>query len=87
MKIKEGYVLKTVGNSSVVVAVGREADKFNGVITLNESAKVLWEALEKGAELEDLVKALTDVYEVSDEKALDSAKTFVEKLKEVDIIV
>ena len=87
MKIKEGYVLKEVGDASVVVAVGKEAANFKGVITLNESAKVLWEALSKGATLTDLQKSLTDVYDVSDEKAMDSAQKFVAKLKEAGVVV
>ena len=86
MKIKEGYILRDVGDSSVVVAVGKEAVNFKGVITLNESAKVLWEALAKGATMQDLVKSLTDVYDVSDEKALASAEKFVEKLKEAKVL-
>ncbi len=87
MKIKEGYILRDVGDSSVVVAVGKEAANFKGVITLNESAKVLWEALAKGATMRDLQKSLTDVYDVSDEKALESAQGFVAKLKEANVII
>ena len=86
MKIKEGYILRDVGDSSVVVAVGKEAANFKGVITLNESAKVLWKALAKGATMQDLQKSLTDVYDVSDEKALASAEKFVEKLKEAKVL-
>ena len=86
MKIKQGYVLREVGDAFVVVAVGKEAEKFKGVITLNESAKVLWDALAQGAGMEDLKKALTDVYDVSDEKALDSAEKFVAKLKEANVL-
>ena len=87
MKIKEGYIVKEVGSAFAVVAVGREAENFKGVITLNESAKVLWDALSKGATMEDLQKSLTDVYDVSDEKAMQSAEKFVAKLREANVIV
>ena len=52
MKVKEGFILKDVGDASVVVAVGKQANNFKGVITLNESAKVLWLALSEGADME-----------------------------------
>ena len=87
MKIKEGYIVKEVGSAFAVVAVGKEAENFKGVITLNESAKVLWDALSKGATMEDLQKSLTDVYDVSDEKAMQSAEMFVAKLREANVIV
>ena len=87
MKIKEGYIVKEVGSAFAVVAVGKEAENFKGVITLNESAKVLWDALSKGATMEDLQKSLTDVYDVSDEKAMQSAEKFVAKLREANVIV
>jgi len=86
MKIREGYILREVGDAFVVVAVGREAERFKGVITLNESAKVLWDALAGGTDMDGLVKSLTDVYEVSEEKARDSAEKFVGELKKVNII-
>lgn len=87
MKIKEGYIVKEVGSAFAVVAVGKEAENFKGVITLNESAKVLWDALSKGTTMEDLQKSLTDVYDVSDEKAMQSAEKFVAKLREAKVIV
>ena len=56
MKIKKGYVLKEIGDSCVVVPIGEAAKTFKGVIALNETAKVLWLTLEKGADLESTGK-------------------------------
>ena len=86
MKIKKNYVLRNVGDTAVVIAVGEEAAKFKGVITLNESALVLWKALSDGAAMGELVKSLTEVYDVTEEKAMDSATKFVEKLRDAGVI-
>ena len=86
MRIKKGYVLKPVGDTAVVVAVGKEAENFKGIITLNETALGLWNALQSGADIEGMKKALTDVYDVSDEKATDSAQKFVAKLIEAGVV-
>ena len=45
MKLKKGFVLREVAGETVVVPVEAEL-KFNGMITLNEAAKVLWNVLE-----------------------------------------
>ena len=56
MKLKKGFVLREVAGETVVVPVEAELN-FNGMITLNEAAKVLWSVLENETSTEDLVKA------------------------------
>lgn len=80
MKLKNGFILRDVGGECVVVPTGADID-LNGMITLNETAKTLWLCLEKGAELEDLVNALLDEYDVDEARARAAAEGFVEKLK------
>ena len=36
MKIKDGFILRTVADSCIVVPVGERSIDFSGVITLNE---------------------------------------------------
>ena len=86
MKIKKDYILQDVGGASVVVAVGKESKNFKGIITLNESAKVLWNALVCGASLDELATKLTESYDVTYEQAKGSAEKFVSKLKEANIL-
>ena len=86
MKIKEGFVLRSIAGSSIVVPVGAASLDFNGMITLNESAAFLWKEMEKGAEVEDLVKALLNEYEVDEDTARSCSISFVEKLKEAGCV-
>ena len=86
MKIKKDFVLQDVGGASVVVAVGKESENFKGIITLNESAKVLWNALVDGATLDELATKLTEVYDVTMEQAKESCVKFVSKLSEANIL-
>ena len=53
MKLKEGFILRSVAGETVVVPTGDDLD-LNMMITLNDSGKLLWQCLEKGAEQEDL---------------------------------
>ena len=45
MKIKKGFVLRDVGGKLIAVATGEAGRAFHGMITLNPSARVLWDAL------------------------------------------
>ena len=79
MKIKEGYKLRKMCGKSIVVAVGKNASDFNGMVTLNESGELLWERLLQGAEESDLIKMLIDEYGV-DEDLLDERASCYEEM-------
>lgn len=82
MKRSEDYVLKELMGSFVLVPVGEKAIDFNGVITLNESAKFLWDAAKDEFELDDLVDALIGEYEIDIDTATKGAEVFVNRMKE-----
>lgn len=86
MKIKDGYLLRTVAGSNVVVPIGEGAIDFSGVITLNEVGAFLWRALEEGASKEELVKKLTAEYEVDDATASADTDAFVARLREASLL-
>jgi hypothetical protein len=86
MKIKKGYVLKNVSNKHIVVPVGEEAINFSGLITLNESGKLLFETLGNDVSLDDLVNKLLDAYEIDEETARKDVNDFVVKLKGKNIV-
>lgn len=80
MKLKEGFVLRQVADTWVVVPVGSAAAEFRGMINLNETGAVLWQALEQGADRAALAAALTAEYDVSGQQALADVDDFLETL-------
>ncbi len=85
MKLKKGFVLREVAGDTVVVPAGAEIN-FNGMITLNETAKTLWLALENDTDIDGLTKALLSEFEVDEATARAAAEKFVEKLKGLDFL-
>lgn len=81
MKIKPGYLLREVAGQFIVVPVGNQAISFNGIITLNKSGKVIWEVMQKETSKDEIIHALKEVFEVSDEVAMKDVNTFIETLK------
>ncbi len=83
MKIKEDFYIKEVAGLYVVVAIGENAENMNSMINLNESAAFLWKQLENNITKEDLVKSLTDEYDVDYQKASVSVEKFISKLEKL----
>ncbi len=86
MKIKDGFILREVAGSFIVVAVGEAVKEFNGIVNLNETGAVLWKTLEKGATKEQLVKALLAEYDVDEETARKDIDAFINKLQEAKLV-
>lgn len=86
MKIKKDYILRTVAGQHLVVPVGNEGVNFNGIITLNNSGKLLFEALLTGCRKGDLVEVLIDVYEVSISEATKDVEEFIRLLKSKNLM-
>ena len=81
MRIKEGFILRRVADTWVVLAVGDNALDFSGMLTINTSGKLLWELLVNGTTQEDLVNALTTTYFVTYEEAKKDVHAFLDILK------
>ena len=86
MKIKDGFILREIAGNFIVIAIGNAVKDFNGVITLNETGAFLWKQLEKGATKEQLLKALLNEYEVTQEIALQHIDKFIEKLTNAQLL-
>ncbi len=81
MKLKDGFVLRSVAGETVVVPTGDDLD-LNMMITLNETGKFLWQKLEQGTEQEELVTALLGEYDVNEQTARGHVALFIKKLRD-----
>ncbi len=87
MKIKDGFVLEEVGGSYIAVALGAQAENFRGFIKMNSTGVFLWELMQKkDMSEEELVKALLEKYEVSEQIARADVQMLCSKLAESGIV-
>ena len=86
MKIKDGFILRTVAGQNVVVPVGTGAVNFNGMVSFNESGAFLWSLLSKDTTKEQLVCSLLNEYEVEESRAEADVTAFLEKLREAKLL-
>lgn len=80
MRIKDGYILREVAGSNIIVAVGDEAVNFDGIRTLNETGTFLWKKIEEGIDKQGLADALIEEYEVDNDTAKADVDEFIELL-------
>lgn len=81
MKLKEGFLLREIAGETVVLPAGDDLD-LNMMITLNGTAKFLWEQLQEEIAEDALVEKLLAEYEIDAQGAKVHVHEFVEKLNE-----
>lgn len=86
MRIKDGFVCRSVGATHMAVPVGARTRDVPGVIALSESGALLWERLRADASVDDLVEVLLAEYEVERDRAEKDVHAFVGYLRDNDLI-
>lgn len=87
MRIKQEYKVREIAGESVVIMQGRQGADLTQIITLNDSALMLWNALlGKDFEASDAAQVLMQSYDVAEDVALRDAAVWVERLKECGLI-
>lgn len=82
MKIKEGFMLRDIAGSWIVVPIGQRVVEFNGLMTLSESGALLWKRLESEATMESLVEAILSEYDVDEGTAKADVENFISSVCE-----
>ena len=86
MKLRGEFVVRQIMDNTMAIPVGQTALQLNGMILLNDVSKVIWEALEQNADLETIVTAVTDVFDVSAREARTDILDFIEKLRKMQLL-
>ena len=86
MKIKDGFVLREVAGSYLVVAVGEAAKNFKGMINLNETGAFLWRLAEKGVNKQEMLAEMLKEYDVDEKTASNDIDVFIQKLIEAELV-
>lgn len=86
MKTKKGFMLRSVGDRHIVVAIGKASEEFNGMITLNDSGAFLWKALSEGCTYDELLAKMLEAYEVDEATARDGIDAFLSAARGADLI-
>ncbi|MBP5691952.1 MAG: PqqD family protein [Bacteroidaceae bacterium] len=88
MRIKNGFILRTVCGENVIVGEGLDAINFGRMLCLNETAAWLWKKAQEAGDFsaEKLATALCTEYDVEPEQALIDVKETIENWKQLGVI-
>lgn len=88
MRVSESFVIREIAGTYVIVPTEQEAQKFQGLISVNEVGALLWSYLQQG---DTTIKKLTEhvcrEYDVDEERARDDVEKFVRILRERNMLI
>lgn len=87
MKVSDQFILRTIADEYLLVPTGQLAFQIKGLIALSESGALLYNRLKGGCSREDLVAALTEEYEVSEEEASRDTEAFLDQMRSLKMLL
>ncbi len=93
MRTKTGFGLREICGQYVLIAEGLENLDFSNIVSMNETAATLWNAVQgKDFTVEDMAQVLVDNYQIDEttalpmEQALADAKKVLEQWRKAEIL-
>ena len=86
MRIAKEFILRDIAGECVLVPTGATTQEFNGLITLSDTARFIWENLEKTDSMEQMVQMILDEYEIDEETAKTDVIGFVGQLLQAGFV-
>ena len=87
MKINTNCKLREIAGETIVVNQGVTEANLTRIISLNASAKLMWEKLVgKEFTLDEAANVLTETYGIDKEQAVKDATVWVDALKKCNVL-
>lgn len=86
MKLCGKYIVRKVMDDIVAIPVGQTVLRRNDMILLNDVSKIIWDCLERGADVENIVSAVTDAFDVSAHEARTDIVEFCSQLRNLQLL-
>ena len=87
MKINPNYKLRNIAGESIIVKQGTKDLDLTHIISLNQSAKFLYETfIGKEFTEEEVAQVLETTFGISQERAKNDARIWIESMKECHVI-
>jgi hypothetical protein len=79
-------VTRKTGNEYVLVPITNNIADMNSVYTLNETGAFIWEQIDGKRSVEEIIVALTTVYDINKQNAESDVYSFIENMSKYLII-
>lgn len=86
MKLIGNYQIKQVADQKVAIYCTEDTADLRRAVSLTGSAEIIFKQLLSGAEKDDLIKCLTDNYDISEETAKKDVTDFLKLLYSYNLL-
>ncbi len=86
MKIKDGFILKDVAGSKIVIATGEQRLNFNGIITFNNVGADVFNLLDGTNSTEDIITNISEKYGVGRDVVKADIEKLIDKMRKHNLI-
>ncbi len=87
MKLKYNFIVRNVAGQAVALPVGNTDNEFSGMIKLNSVGEFIFKLLENDITIDEIVSKITESYDISAEEAKNAVDSFLETLKNNELII
>ena len=81
MKIRDGFILRTIADTHIVVPVADRVIEFKGMITLNEVSAGVWNFLQTDRSYDDVLEYILSIYEIDRETATNDLNELLDQME------
>lgn len=85
MKLNEGFVLREIAGENLLIPVGGQAVKINGVIALSPVAAEIWKALREHPETDYALQKVLELFDVDEDAAKKDIDEFITQMEQTGI--
>jgi len=87
MKLKYSFEIVTISDESIAVAVSEDAENFKGILQCNETAAAVLKLLKTDTTEERIIAGIRDEYDAPDGVIEAEVHSFINTLREKDLLV
>ena len=87
MKLKYKFIVQNVSGKPVAVAVGKDNERFNGMIKLNDSGAEIFKLLNECNYTQgEIIARIAERFGITEKQATPSLLAFLEQLRQSDLL-
>lgn len=87
MKVRNDIILRQIAGENILIPVGEAARQLHGMVCLNESGLLLWNALSEERTEAELTAMLLSAYDTDPETAAADVWEFLETVRGLGVLV
>ncbi len=87
MKVSTDFILREIADEIMLVPIGAAAARFNGLITMNELGKFIFETLREDLTAQQVAEKIIAEYDVDLSTALADTEEFLQQLRQIGALV